>query len=481
MRKKEDLSKYDNLKDQFIDLYCNQLIPQEEIAQRLNISVKRIPVLIEYFNLRRDPQAAKSKSLQNNSKKQANYNNIKSRITKEIIEQWYIIEDNDYKLAPEHFNINQSMFDKLCRDYGIRKDKSKSRYKGLITATKKYGKGNSSNWIKGQQTRIKNYGSLEESYRQGFEKIKQTNLEKYGSEVVLNLYNHAHKINSQPNEQFEKLISDIPHEREFILETKAYDFKVNNILIEINPTVTHNTFINYFNKQNNYIGLNKNYHVDKSNLAEKHNYRCIHVWDWDDINKIKNIITPRETIYARNCIIKQISRSEAEQFLNKHHLQNYARCSIRFGLYYEDQLVACMTFGKPRYNKNYEWELIRYCSIKNIIGGSEKLFKYFINIYNPSSIISYCDKSKFIGNTYNKLGFKYKYSSAPTCHWYNIKIKQHITDALLRKEGFSRLINKCDAKEDNLETNDNKELILKAGFLPVYDCGQAVYVWEKAS
>ena len=65
-----------------------------------------------------------------------------------------------------------------------------------------------------------------------------------------------------------------------------------------------------------------------------------------------------------------------------------------------------MTFGKPRYNKKYDYELIRYCSSKNIVGGVEKLFNYFLKNIEFNIIISYCDLSKFEGNTYIKLGFK---------------------------------------------------------------------------
>ena len=40
---------------------------------------------------------------------------------------------------------------------------------------------------------------------------------------------------------------------------------------------------------------------------------------------------------------------------------------------------------------------------------SEKLFKYFVNTYNPNSIISYCDFSKFRGVVYSNLGFDMYY------------------------------------------------------------------------
>lgn len=84
-----------------------------------------------------------------------------------------------------------------------------------------------------------------------------------------------------------------------------------------------------------------------------------------------------------------------------------------------------MTFGVARYNKKYEYELLRYCASHNVVGGVEMLFKYFVDNYKPSSIVSYCDTSKFSG------------------------------------KGTS-----------------NEELILNRGYLPIYDCGQATYVWH---
>ena len=95
------------------------------------------------------------------------------------------------------------------------------------------------------------------------------------------------------------------------------------------------------------------------------------------------------------------SLKEANDFLNLYHLQGgLMKQSICLGLYYNNELVELMTFGKPRYNKNYEYELLRLCSHKDysITGGTQKLFKYFIDNYKPSSIISYCDIAKFTGD-----------------------------------------------------------------------------------
>lgn len=135
-----------------------------------------------------------------------------------------------------------------------------------------------------------------------------------------------------------------------------------------------------------------------------------------------------------------------------------------------------MTFGKPRYNKNYQWELLRLCTDVNyrVVGGTERLFKNFKINYSPESIISYCDSSKFIGNIYIKLGFKLVNDGRPSKHWS--KQTSHITDNLLRQQGFDRLF-----KTNYGKGTSNEELMLENGWLPIYDCGQAVYVWNNAS
>ena len=202
------------------------------------------------------------------------------------------------------------------------------------------------------------------------------------------------------------------------------------------------------------------------------------IFPWDDIKKVIRTYKQRETIYARNCEVRHVNKDEGKQFLNKYHLQNYCRCSILIGLYNKDELVSIMTFGKPRYNKNYDYELIRYCSIKNVIGGAQKLLTNFIREYQPKSIVSYCDKSKFTGDTYLKLGFKLLKDGRPSKHWYNIKTCEHYTDALIRQQGFSRVIHHKDASEDNLSTNNNRQLMLEEGFVEVYDCGQSTYILE---
>lgn len=305
------------------------------------------------------------------------------------------------------------------------------------------------------------------------DKTRKTCLEKYGVEWPSLLPQASAKTISNINIEFAKNISDngIKCELEYKIINKSFDIKVENTLIEINPYITHNSTWSPFGNPKDI-----NYHFNKTKLGTDNGFRVINVWDWDDQYKIIQSLLPKSSIYARKCIIKEVPKKTAQEFLNLYHFQgNCNGQKVILGLYHNDELIELMSFGKPRYNKKYEWELLRLCTKfkYNIIGGSEKLFKYFINTFKPTSIISYCDNSKFKGDVYNILGFKLKNYGSPTKHWYNIKTKQHITDNLLRQRGFDQLFG-----TDYGKGTSNEELMLLSGFVEIYDAGQSVWVWN---
>lgn len=86
-------------------------------------------------------------------------------------------------------------------------------------------------------------------------------------------------------------------------------------------------------------------------------------------------------IYARQCDIEKLDDIQAvERFLDDHHRQG--KCGgikVCYGLTFEGELVQLMCFGRPRFNKNYKWELLRECTASGIqvIGGTSKLWKHF--------------------------------------------------------------------------------------------------------
>ena len=337
-------------------------------------------------------------------------------------------------------------------------------------------------------TNLKKYGYV--NHMQNKEQIKKFRehiREKYGVEWVTDIPGVKEKIAEKYVERIsnfnnKRQISKIQQhyidlfkqkglivEAEFPLARYFYDIKIDNNLIEINPTITHNTYFNPYGKC-----ISDTYHLEKLNTANSKGFRCIHIFDWDDADKIVNLINTKKTLYARRLIIKEVSLDDCSNFLNKYHLQNSCKGQkVRLGLYHNTELIQIMTFGKPRYNKNYEWELLRLCTHKDykVVGGAEKLFKHFIEVISPKSIISYCDFSKFTGEVYDRLGFVKQGIALPSKHW--VKGEQHITDNLLRQRGYDQLF-----KTNYGKGTSNEELMLENGWLPIYDCGQLTFIWR---
>ena len=304
------------------------------------------------------------------------------------------------------------------------------------------------------------------------QKIVDTNRERYGVDYTCLIYSGKLKGNdSSYNRSFAELldINNITYEREFLLQKYSYDFKVGNTLIEIDPSATHNTYFSPYGDNR----IEVNYHRDKTKLAKDNGYSVIHIFEWDDINKVMQLLKNRVTIYDRKCEVRMVSEVDTGNYLDTYHLQGTCRGQkIRLGLYYNNQLVSLMTFGKSRFNKNCEYELLRYCASHNVVGGAEKLFKYFVDTYKPNSVVSYCDTSKFSGKVYDTLSFEFIKTNKPRKHWYSMKERRHITDGLLLSQGYDRLF-----KENHGKGTSNEELILARGYLPVYDCGQSTYVY----
>ena len=402
-------------------------------------------------------------------------NEVKDKIKATNLERYGV--DNPSKSDIIKTRIVESNRKNLGVDYPMQsKDvMDKSR----VTSFEKYGTEypNQSDIVKSKidASTLEHYGVNRVCKLDEFkQKVVDTNRERYGVDYTCLIYSGKLRGNdSSYNRSFAELLDDngIKYEREFLLQKYSYDFKVGETLIEINPTATHNTHFNPYGKNR----IDANYHRDKSKLAKDSGYSVIHVFDWDDVDKVVQLLKFRVTAYARKCDVKVVSEIDTNNYLDMYHLQGTCRGQkIRLGLYHDNQLVSLMTFGKSRFNKSCEYELLRYCSHYNVVGGAEKLFKYFVDNYKPSSIVSYCDTSKFSGKVYDTLGFTHVKTNSPRKHWYSTKEKRHITDGLLLSQGYDRLF-----KENHGKGTSNEELILNRGYLPVYDCGQATYIWRK--
>ena len=232
-------------------------------------------------------------------------------------------------------------------------------------------------------------------------------------------------------------------------------------------------------------GKDKKYHLQKTTLCNEKNIRLIHVWDFEWINKtdivksrISSVLNVNKTIAARKCEIRSVGSMDADTFFSRTHMQSTAPASVIYGLFYEDSLVACMSFGKPRYNKQYQWELIRYSSERysTVIGGASKLFKHFLRQHNPNSIITYSDKRWNTGNLYSQLEFRFDHSASPNYYYFNPREQSK----MWHRSHFQKhkLANKLEIFDPNLTEWENMKL---NGYDRIWDCGNDVYVYDEKS
>lgn len=262
-----------------------------------------------------------------------------------------------------------------------------------------------------------------------------------------------------------------------VLKGRELDIYIpsKKLAIEFNGTYWHSD-----------IYKHKNYHQDKTVQCAKLGIRLIHIFEYEWIdteNRVKLqrylkdiLLDKKEVIYGRLTTVSVISSDTANEFIDKYHLQGIAQASIRYGLYRETELIGVLTLGKPRFNNNYEYEVIRLCWKPGIlvIGGLEKLFKTFIKDYNPSSIITYCDIGKFTGNSYTRINFKVTQDSLtrPNYVW----VKPDTNEVLQR---YQTQKHKLIANGFGTESDTEDSIMEQLGFLKIYDAGNIRLVYNK--
>lgn len=355
-----------------------------------------------------------------NHQSQRHITNIENLNSEFVLENFTDLKFYDYNKFKEYFNLDKS---------------AELKYRGLFGITKP----------------IKPY---------------------YKSE--LNLINKILEL--KPNNQHINII----HKDRNLINPLELDIVLPDIklAIEYDGLMYHSQGSDRYSKFKN---IDKNYHLNKTELCLEKGYTLFHIFESDNIdiwlsmikNKL-NLIPVNNKIYARKCIIKEIKSSETIEFLNLNHLQGYCNASINLGLYYNNELVSLMTFAKPRFNKKYDYELIRFCNKSgfSVIGGASKLFNYFIKNYNtksPKSIISYANRRFSNGKIYETLGFKFLRKTEPNYFYFK---KNTLT--LLSRNQFQKhkLKDKLSLFDYNLSESEN---MFNNDYRRIYDCGNLVY------
>lgn len=118
-------------------------------------------------------------------------------------------------------------------------------------------------------------------------------------------------------------------------------------------------------------------------------------------------------VFARTCELQKISKTEAEVFLNTHHVLGAAGSVSNYALVKNKEVLAVATFSNGRKMRRLpeaqrSFELIRFCNKSGVTvsGGLTKLLQHFIREKNPGDIMTYVDAGYSSGSAYLKAGFE---------------------------------------------------------------------------
>ena len=293
------------------------------------------------------------------------------------------------------------------------------------------------------------------------------NLSRRGAKARLMRINPEYKFpqcNKSQHELFELIPTKNKHENDrTIIAPQELDIVLPDIklAIEYNGVYWHST-----------VWKDSRYHLDKTEKAEAKGWQLFQIFEGENLNKwislIKTKLGQNKRISARTCKVVELASTNAFKFCDTYHIQGGVHAKVNYGLVHDGELVQVMTFSKPRFNKKYEYELVRLCTKQDltIVGGASKLLAHFIRDFNPSSIVSYANRRFSTGNIYERLGFERIGTTEPSYCWCN------------GTELLSRMQTQRHKLGDYPKTMSESDIMQQRGFWKLYDCGNIVYAWH---
>lgn len=248
-------------------------------------------------------------------------------------------------------------------------------------------------------------------------------------------------------------------------------FPDNNLAIEICGLHWHGELAS---------GKSRNYHYNKMENCFKKDIRLITIFE-DELNNQKDIVfsrirqalgKPNRRVFARKCIVKEIDSKTANTFYKNNHVQGRSTALIRYGLYFENELLCVGSLGnigRKHTSTKDTIELKRFCTLPgvSVVGGVGKIFnrmKRYAIENNYSIIKSYCDMryANIFKPVYEVLGFELTNFTKYTPHYF--KQQKRYRNYSLRKTPEERLTGKTEW-----------QLRQEQGYDRIWDCGHRTY------
>lgn len=272
----------------------------------------------------------------------------------------------------------------------------------------------------------------------------------------------------------EKEIREYVESLGFKADTKRIDgrefdifVKDKNFAIEYNGLYWHSEdFLN----DKGYNG--KLYHRDKFNRSLEEGFDLFtlfeHSWK-EKPDQVKAFIRSKlgiftQTIYARKTTVKNIDKNIANDFLDRNHLQGRTNIDKAYGLYYGEDLIGVMSFGRHHRDPNYKGIILNRLAFERdirVVGGASKLLSFAkegLKSEGTREILTWSDNNYSKGKVYASLGFTRSKDLPPTYFYF--------------KNGKAYSSQSLKKTKEEKGLGSEKELRAKQGYRRIYNCGK---------
>lgn len=199
--------------------------------------------------------------------------------------------------------------------------------------------------------------------------------------------------------------------------------------------------------------------------------------EWQDKRaQVESLIRARTgtlkgKVYARQCQLVEIDNSTASEFYAQHHIQGWRKSAQHLGLIHNGTLAAVMTLSQAlaargQERKEGQYELVRYASNIQVVGGASKLLKAWVAKVGAKVVISYSDNRLFSGGMYKALGFQEVAQVPPSYTYWQENSKERKHKSGFRKEYLPKIL----GERYNPQATERLNCEL-AGYYQVYDDG----------
>ena len=256
-------------------------------------------------------------------------------------------------------------------------------------------------------------------------------------------------------------------ELEYKIGNFSFDVKIDKLLIECHGLRYHSNALKD-------TRVTRSIDRAKMQIAKNNGYSYIMIYE-DEINNNGQLVKKylehklhRKTsigvkIRPQKLLLKRIEHIKASEFLNEYHYIGACSAKYHFGAYYDNELIAVMSFSNPSRQNIHGIEMKRYAVNNNytICGLASWMLRNILNKHNINKpIVSYSDNRLHDGKLYEKLGFVKVGQTKQDYYWVKNNKRYH-------KSALRKPLN-CDTTESELRTSQ--------GYYRIYDLGKTKWV-----